>query len=135
MPTTEPGFWQGIFDVTSGRGQLRLILQPLVATIVGLRLGITDAKLGKDPFLMRLAFTGTNRGELVTDALRTLVFPFSVAIVLDCVLQYLMFNHVRPLAALIVGTVLIWIPFSISRSFTNRIYRRRHPLRSHPAST
>ena len=97
--------------------------------------GATDAKLGKDPFLMRLAITGTNRGELITEALRTLVFPFSVAIVLDCVLQYLMFDHVRLLAALVVGTALIWVPFSISRSFTNRIYRRRHPLRTHPAAT
>ena len=130
MSTTDPGFWQGILDVASGRGQLRLILQPMIAMIVGIRLGITDAKLGHDPFLMRLAITGRNRAALAKDAARTVLVPFCISIVLDGILQYLTLGYVRPLAALVVGAVLIWIPFSIARSFTNRIYRHRHPVRA-----
>ena len=64
-------------------------------------------------------------------AAKKLLLPFSIAIVLDGVLQYLTLGHVRVLAALVMGIVLIWIPFSIARSLTNRIYRRRHPELRH----
>ncbi len=122
------GFWEGILEVAEGRGQLRLVLQPLIAAFVGLRLGITDVKLGKDPFLRRLALETKNRRALLKEAARTLVIPFALAIVIDGVLQYLMLGRVRPLAALVMGILLIWIPFSIARSLANRIYRRlRYP--------
>jgi hypothetical protein len=127
MSTIDSGFLQDIINVASGRGQLRLILQPTIAMLVGIRLGITDAKLGHDPFLKRLTLS-SNRAALAKEAARSVVVPFCIAIVLDGILQYLTLGYVRPLAALVVGAVLIWIPFSIARSFTNRIYRHGHPL-------
>jgi hypothetical protein len=127
MSTTDPGFWAGILEVASGRGQLRLVLQPLVAMIVGIRLGITDAKLGHGPFLMRLAVTPTKRRALLKEAAIKLVVPFCVAIVVDWILQYLTRGYVRPMAALVMGITLIWVPFSIARSLGNRVYRLRHP--------
>ena len=124
------GFWEGIVDVASGRGQLRLVLQPTIAILVGIRLGITDAKLGAEPFIKRLTFAGKDRAELAKEAALTVIVPFCIAIVLDGILQYLTLGYVRPLAALVVGAILIWIPFSIARSFTNRIYRHGHPVGS-----
>jgi hypothetical protein len=124
MSTT--GFWEGIAEVASGRGQLRLILQPLIAMIVGIRIGITDAKLRHEPFLKRLTFTTKNRAALAKEAARTVLVPFCVAVVVDGILQYLSLGHVRPMAALVMGVLLIWVPFSLARSITNRIYRLRH---------
>jgi Na+/H+-translocating membrane pyrophosphatase len=79
---------------------------------------------------MRLA-TEQDRAKVAKQAMRKLVIPFSLAIVIDGVLQYLTLGYVRPMAALLVGAVLIFIPFAISRSFTNRIYRHRHPRPAH----
>jgi hypothetical protein len=120
------GFWEGIVDVASGRGQLRLILQPLIATILGVRLGIADAREHRDPFLLRLFSTSKHRALLAKEAAMDVVIPFSIAIVLDGILQYLAYGYVRPLAAVIMGILLIWVPFAVSRALTNRIYSRSH---------
>jgi len=122
----EQGLWQDIVETARGRGQLRLILQPTVAIILGLRLGIADAKAGDTPFLLRLFVTSRNRARLAKDALMDVIVPYSVAVLLDGVLQYLTLGYVRPLAALVMGAALIWLPFSIARALTNRIYRRTH---------
>lgn len=122
-------FWQGIAETLTGRGQLRLILQPTIAIIIGLRMGITDAKLGEAPFLWRLA-TADDRRVVAKAAFRKILVPFCLAIVLDGVLQYLTLGYVRPLAALVVGLMLIFAPFAISRALTNRVYRYRRPARS-----
>lgn len=130
MTTQDVGFWEGIVDVASGRGQFRLIMQPLIAIILGVRLGIADAKEGKDPFLMRLFKTSKNRAKLARETASDLIVPFTMAIVIDGILQYYALGYVRPAAALVVGALLIWLPFSISRALTNRIYRRSG--RGHP---
>jgi hypothetical protein len=135
MSTEDPGFWQGIVEVASGRGQLRLILQPLVAMVVGIRVGITDAKLHHEPFLKRLTFTKGNRAALAKEAARTVLVPFCLAVVFDGILQYLSLGYVRPMAALVMGVMLIWIPFSLARSITNRIYRLRRPPHAHAGTT
>jgi hypothetical protein len=133
MMVDEVGFWEGMRETIEGRGQLRLILQPTIALILGIRMGIADAKSNKQPFLMHLVVTGDHRAKIVRDALMKVIIPFTLAIVLDGVLQYLTLGYVRPLAAVVMGLALIAVPFAVARSLTNRIYRRRHPTQ-HPAA-
>jgi len=118
------GFWEDLVDVTTGRGQFRLVLQPLFALALGIRFGIGDAKSSKEPFLLRLFVKSKHRARLAKEAVKNIVVPFMIAIVLDGILQYLAHGYVRPLAAVVIGVVLIFVPFAISRSLTNRIYRR-----------
>jgi hypothetical protein len=80
MNEHEVGFWEGIMDVARGRGQFRLLLQPLIAIILGVRLGIADAKEGKDPFLLRLFVTEQNRARFAKQAASDVIIPFVVAI-------------------------------------------------------
>jgi len=125
--TRDIGFWQGILDTAEGRGKLRFLLQPTISIILGIRLGLADAKAHRDPFLLRLFVTGKNRLEIAKEALRDVIVPFSIAIVLDGILQYFALGYVRPMAAVAVGATLVWVPFSLSRAFTDRIARRtRH---------
>ena len=127
------GFWEGIVDVASGRGQLRLFLQPLLAVIVGVKFGLADAKSGKDPFLLRVVRSPALRVDLLERAFKGVLVPFTIAVVVDGVLQYLSYGYVRPLAALVMGAMLVFAPFLISRSIANRVYRRTHgrPLAAH----
>jgi hypothetical protein len=123
--------WEGIAETLSGRGQMRLILQPTMAIIIGVRMGISDAKLGYVPFVTRLASVKRiERRSLLKASFREILIPFCIAIVLDGVLQYLARGYVRPLAAVIVGLILIFAPFAISRAWANRVYRYRHPARA-----
>ena len=42
----------------------------------------------------------------------------------DALVQYLMFHHVRPLTAVIVGVLLMGVPYCIARGISNRIRSR-----------
>jgi hypothetical protein len=120
-------FWEGLVRDLSGKGQFRLILQPTMALLLGLRLGIADAKEGKAPFLFRLFTTRHGRWGLFKQSLSDAALPLILALVMDGILQYLTLNHFRPVQAVVVGTVLVWLPFVMTRGLTNRIWRRTHP--------
>lgn len=120
------GFWEGIVRDLSGKGKFRLILQPAMAILLGIRLGIADAKTGQEPFFRRLFITG-RRFKLFKQSLRDAVIPLSLALVLDVVFQYLTLGRARLLAAVVVGALLVWLPFTITRGVTNRIWKRTRP--------
>ena len=84
------------------------------------------------PYLFFISLTSLYAGVLnsyqrfalpaFTQVIQNLVM---IAILLDMISQYLIFREVRPGAALMVGPVLIAIPYSVSRGLSNRIARRR----------
>jgi len=49
----------------------------------------------------------------------------AIAIILDVVSQFLIFHEIHPGAALLLGPVLIAVPYALSRALTNRIVGRR----------
>lgn len=51
----------------------------------------------------------------------------AIAILLDISAQYLIFHNVHPGAALILGPVLISMPYALARAFANRISRPNGP--------
>jgi hypothetical protein len=124
MSTGDVGFWDGIVRGLAGKGHLRLIVQPLVAIAIGMRLGIVDAHSGKPPIVMRIFRSAHRRIEVLKEALSDVLLPFCVSVVMDGVLQHYTAGHVRPLAALVVGALLVWLPYSIARGFTNRFVTR-----------
>ena len=126
----EVGFFETIARDLSGKGQFRLILQPLAALILGVRIGIADAHAGKAPFLHRLITHRHQRWTIFKESLSDAVLPLVVALVMDSVLQFITFGRIRPVAALVVGALLVWLPFVVTRALTNRIwthFRRTRP--------
>jgi hypothetical protein len=124
------GFWDTLVrDLTSGKGQFRLFVQPAMALILGIRTGITDARAGHAPFGRRLLAGAEPRSQLFKDSIKRAIIPLGLAFVLDMILQKLTLGRMRPLVAIIVAAILVWIPFSLVRGFTNRIWRRSHPPR------
>ena len=119
-------FFRDILARLSGPGRLRFILQPTVAIIMGARSGIRDAQLGRPPFIWAVLFHGEHRKELLKSMLFSIRDLAAVAILLDLVSQFLIFHEVRPGAALIVGPVLITMPYVCSRALTNRLVRKNH---------
>jgi uncharacterized membrane protein len=118
------GFWQGMITELTGKGHLRMIVQPVVAILLGIRLGVADSKQRQAPFGVRI-LRDPHRKALLQEASKKIVVPFLVAIVLDSILQAYTLGYVRPLAAIIVGGLLIALPFAIARGLTNRLLTRR----------
>jgi len=119
-------FFQDILARLSGPGRLRFILQPTVAIILGTRNGMKDASAGLPPFLWALVLHGEHRRELLRSSLASTRNLLAIAILLDLVSQFLIFHEIRPGAALVVGPVLIAVPYALARALSNRIWRWRN---------
>jgi len=116
-------FFQDILARLSGPGRLRFIFQPIVAIILGTRSGMKDATAGLPPFLWALLFHKQHRRELFRSTFASVRNLLAIAILLDLILQFLIFHEVRPGAALVVGPLLIGVPYVVSRALSNRIWR------------
>ena len=105
----------------AGPGRFRFILQPLIATILGIRNGLGDARAGRPPYLWGMVFHRNLRSELVRTGLATLVNLLLMGILLDSLFQWVILGVSYPGAALVVGPVLIMAPYAIARALSNRL--------------
>ena len=101
--------WESIVEATTGRGEIRLILQPLVAVLVGVRLGLADAHY-RPP----------------VHEVRSVLMAIIVSVTIDGYLQILSQGHMSWIAAIVVGIALIFIPYGVARSVTYRVYTHGH---------
>ena len=109
----------------TGPGRFRFILQPLVAIILGIRNGLSDARAGRPTYLYGLLFHGDLRKELLRTGLATVANLLLMGILIDSVCQWLILGTSYPGAAVVVGPVLIVAPYGIARSLSNRLARPR----------
>jgi hypothetical protein len=108
----------------TGPGRLRFILQPATAIFLGFRAGTADARAGHPPYIMALLFH-SHRKVLMKEAFSQLSVLIAMSILADLISQFLILREMHTVPALLLGPVLIAIPYSLTRAFTNRI-RRRH---------
>jgi len=109
----------------AGPGWFRFILQPLVATFLGIRNGIADAGCGRPPYLFGVLFNRSLRRELLKSAFMTVTNLLLMGVLLDSVFQYIILGTSYPGAALVVGPTLIVAPYTVARSLANRVARLR----------
>jgi hypothetical protein len=112
---------EGIQKRLSGPGSFRFVLQPIIAIALGIRDGLMDAKANDPPYLIGLVFHPEYRREMWTVTVQHVLKPFIVGVVLDLILQYFIFQHVRLIPALMAGILLIGLPYALARGLTNRI--------------
>jgi hypothetical protein len=70
--------------------------------------------------------SGEHRRELIRSGLTAVRNLVAMGIVLDAVSQLLIYGQVHPGAALVVGPVLICLPYAAARALTNRVARLLH---------
>jgi hypothetical protein len=58
----------------------------------------------------------------------------AVGIILDAVFQFILYRAVHPGAALVVGPILICVPYSVSRALTNRLAGLLGKKSAHPST-
>jgi hypothetical protein len=118
-------FFEDVPKRLSGPGRFRFLLQPLAATLLGIRSGLADARSGRPPYLSGVLFSRKLRRELLRSGFRSIVNLLLMGILLDSIFQWLILGASYPGAALVVGPVLVAAPYSLARSIANRVARRR----------
>lgn len=108
-----------------GPGRFRFIVQPFVAIVLGIRDGRLDAKAGRRPYVIAAVFAKEGRRAALRSGIATFIRPFTVAVLLDMILQFYILDRVRIWSAFVVGTVLIAVPYALARGLTNRSTSRR----------
>jgi hypothetical protein len=120
-------FLEDIPKRLTGPGRFRFILQPLIASILGIRNGRADARAGRAPYLKGLLTDREHRGELAREGFWTIANLLLMGILLDSIFQWMILGQSYPGAALVVGPVLITTPYAIARALANRAARGRMP--------
>jgi hypothetical protein len=103
-----------------GPGRFRFLIQPAVAAALGVAAGRKDAREGRAPYLHALLLGIGDRGLLARSALRDVASLLLMGILLDAVSQWLILGASYPGAALVVGPVLIALPYGLARALANR---------------
>jgi hypothetical protein len=122
-------FFEDIPKRLTGPGRFRFVLQPAVALLLGVRDGLGDARAGRSPYLYSLLFHQDHRHELLRSGFNTVVNLMLMGILLDSIAQWLILGVSYPGAALVVGPVLITIPYALARALANRAVRLRGALK------
>ena len=105
----------------AGPFHLRFIFQPLVAIILGIRDGKTDAQLGNPPYIFELFSNKGDRKDHLKKALKAVTTPLIVGILLDAIVQFNLFHKVHILGAFLVGAFLVGLPYMLARGIRNRL--------------
>jgi hypothetical protein len=105
----------------TGPGRMRFVLQPTVATLLGIVAGRRDSRSGLPPYLLALALGKGRRGELVRSGARDIANLVLIGVLLDALSQKLILGIVHPGVALLVGPVLVSGPYVVTRALANRV--------------
>ena len=114
-------FLEDIPKRLTGPGRFRFILQPSVATLVGIRSGLADARAGRPAYLCGILFDRTRRRQLMRSGFESVVNLLLMGVLLDSIFQWVILGASYPGPALVVGPVLIAGPYSIARALSNRL--------------
>lgn len=110
----------GRFD---GPLHFRLIAQPLMATFLGVRHGIKDARVGRSAYGWAVLTDPAHRRYLVESGWKDLWKLLLMAYGMDVVYQFLVWRGLKPFEALATALILAVIPYLMLRGPVNRLFR------------
>ena len=118
-----------ISDLTgrlTGPMTFRLFLQPGMAIFFACRDGFADARAGRPPHFWRMV-TGPPeaRKRRAMETVRAVSKVFIMAVVMDCVYQWIVFRWLYPLEAMVTAVILAIVPYMLLRGLANRVGKLR----------
>ena len=115
----------------TGPGRFRFVVQPAIAIGLGIAAGRADRRAGKPPYLLALLMGREARGKLIQSALQGIAHVVLAGILVDSVCQWLILGASYLGAAILVGPVLIALPYAMARALANRIASVGERRRAH----
>jgi hypothetical protein len=113
--------WENLIGRASGPMNLRLLLQPAVAALFGIRAGLRDAREGRKPYAWTLVSAPAHRAHLLREAWDHVGKVFLVATILDGIYQFMVFHRLYVTGVLVIAFTLAVIPYLLLRGLVNRI--------------
>lgn len=105
----------------SGPLHLRLVIQPIVATILAVRAGLRDSREGKPAFFWTILTSPEERQILLRSGWKDIGKLCIVAAVLDTLYQLIVFREFLVVQTLIVVVVVAVIPYTLLRGAVTRL--------------
>ena len=120
-------FFEDLPKRLAGPGRMRFFIQPALAILFGWRAGRADA-LGNRRFLLRRLFgDAPERATVVKETIEGIGVLLLMGILLDSLFQWILLGVSYPGAALVVGPVLITVPYAAARALTGALSGRTPP--------
>jgi hypothetical protein len=120
--------WEHFGGRIGGPLTLRLILQPMVATALGIMAGVRDAQAGRPAYFWTILTSPADRADLLREGWKAVAKVFVLAALIDIVYQLIVFRWVYPFESLLLAFLLACIPYLLIRGPANRLVRsgRQH---------
>ena len=112
--------WEMLAGRSTGPLTLRLIIQPTMAALLGIRAGLRDAKSGRTPYLWTLLKEHSLRKDLLLEGWKDVRKVALMAFLIDAVYQVIVFHWIYVLQAVGVAILLAIVPYMVVRALTTR---------------
>jgi hypothetical protein len=122
--------WENLYARVTGPMNLRLIIQPAVATVLAIRAGLRDAHQNRAPFLWAVLWNPAHRHELLRQGWKDVGKVFILSTILDVVYQLMVHRGVYSLELLITVVTLAIVPYVLLRGPISRIAKMVFGARS-----
>ena len=112
-----------LHDRVGGPMSLRLILQPTMAAFFAIRAGLQDGRTGSPAYFWAILADPLHRRDLLREGWKAVAKVFVMAVTIDAIYQIIQLRWFYPGEALIVATVLAFVPYLLIRGPVGRIAR------------
>jgi hypothetical protein len=113
-----------VTDRVGGPMTFRIVLQPLMASLLAFRAGWKDAQTGRPPYFWTILTDPSQRADLLHEGWKSVARVFVLAIVMDVIYQLIVLQWVYPLELILVAILLAVVPYLLIRGPVNRIVSR-----------
>lgn len=116
--------WEMLIGRFQGPLTFRILLQPLTAVVLAIRVAARDVREGRPPYLLWPTKHSVRRSELVHLAWQDIGKVFVVAFGIDVIYELIVYRWIYPGQALIVAVSLAIVPYLLVRGPMTRLLRR-----------
>ena len=118
--------WKDTLARPGGPMTFRFILQPAIAAIAALRDGVSDARLGRRPYLwgmLRGMHTAEGRRGRLWEGIVSTGRILILGVVMDVIYQWVVFKTFYPAQAAVIAVLLAFVPYLLLRGPMERVAR------------
>ena len=117
-------FWEQLIAQPSGPLAFRLVLQPIMASILAFRDGLKDAREGRPLYTWTLLTDSEHRASYLREGLKRVIRVIIFALVMDAVYQFIVLRWFYPGEALVTAFLVAVFPYLLIRGPAARLARR-----------
>ena len=119
-------FWDQLIARPTGPLAFRLILQPIMVTILAIFDGLKDARAGRPLYTWTILTDPAHRASYLREGVKRVSRVIIFALVMDAIYQFIVLHRFYPGEALVIAFVVAVLPYLLIRGPAGRIARRWH---------